>query len=241
MERLISGARELGFHLTPHQVEQFETYYQELIQWNKQINLTAIVDYEEVQTKHFLDSLTVALALEDGPPLSASFRVIDVGSGAGMPGIPFKILYPDVRLVLLDSVGKKTSFLRHVVAKLGPDFIGVEVLTARAENLARENEHREAYDLVLSRAVAELPTLVELTLPFCKIGGVFVAQKKGPIEEEIREAQKAIDLLGGLLRGVKRIKLGDLPEEHLLVVIEKVTPTPSRYPRRAGIPVKRPL
>src|SRR4030042_125471 len=137
MERLISGARELGFHLTPHQVEQFETYYQELIQWNKQINLTAIVDYEEVQTKHFLDSLTVALALEDGPPLSASFRVIDVGSGAGMPGIPFKILYPDVRLVLLDSVGKKTSFLRHVVAKLGPDFIGVEVLTAPAENLAR--------------------------------------------------------------------------------------------------------
>ena len=239
MERLISGARELGFHLTPHQVEQFETYYQELIQWNKQINLTAIVDYEEVQTKHFLDSLTVALALEDGPPLSASFRVIDVGSGAGMPGVPFKIIYPEVILVLLDSVGKKTNFLRHLIAKMGLN--EVEVLTGRAEDLAREDEHREAYDLALSRAVAELPTLVELTLPFCRVGGVFVAQKKEPIEDEIREAQKAIEILGGRLREVKRVKLKKLLEERLLIVVEKIAPTPSRYPRRAGIPTKRPL
>jgi len=239
MDRLISGAKKLGFHLTSSQVEQFEVYYRELIHWNKRVNLTAIVDYEEVQIKHFLDSLSVALALEGGQPLNASFHVIDVGTGAGMPGIPFKILYPDVRLVLLDSVGKKTSFLRHLTAKLS--LREVEVLTTRAEDLARKEGYREAFDLVLSRAVAELPTLVELTLPLCKIGGVFVAQKKGQIEEETRKAARAIDLVGGRLREVKRVKLGELPEERLLVVIEKVAPTPLGYPRRAGIPEKRPL
>jgi 16S rRNA (guanine527-N7)-methyltransferase len=201
--------------------------------------LTAIVDYEEVQIKHFLDSLTVALALEVGTQTDASFHVIDIGTGAGMPGVPFKILFPDVRLVLLDSVGKKTSFLNHLVAKLG--LSAVEVLTARAEDLAREEKHREIYDLVLSRAVAELPTLVELTLPFCKIGGIFVAQKKGLIEEEIKRAQKAIELLGGRLREAKEIKVNALLEEQLLIIIEKIAPTVSHYPRRAGIPTKRPL
>ncbi len=240
MDRLVLGAEQLGFRLSSWQVDQFETYYRELIQWNERINLTAIVDYEEVQTKHFLDSLTVALALANGPP-GDSFNVIDVGTGAGMPGLPFKILYPDVRLVLLDSVGKKTGFLRHLVTRLGPDISEVQVLTARAEDLAREDEHREAYDLVLSRAVAQLPTLVELTLPFCKIGGMFVAQEKGQIEEEALKAQKAIHLLGGRLREAKRIELGDLLEARLLLVIEKVTPTPRRYPRRAGVPAKCPL
>ena len=240
MDKLIAGAEKLGFHLIPLQVEQFEIYYRELIQWNKRVNLTAIVDYEEVQIKHFLDSLTVALALEVGTQTDASFHVIDIGTGAGMPGVPFKILFPDVRLVLLDSVGKKTSFLNHLVAKLG--LSGVEVLTARAEDLAREEQHREIYDLVLSRAVAELPTLVELTLPFCRIGGIFVAQKKGLIiEEEIKRAQKAIELLGGRLREVKEIKVNGLLEEQLLIIIEKIAPTVSHYPRRAGIPTKRPL
>jgi len=236
MERLIAGAKRLGLSLTSEQVGKFEVYYEELIRWNRRVNLTAIVDYEEVQVKHFLDSLTIALALRDMPP---SFRLLDVGSGAGVPGVPLKILFSNISLTLLDSVHKKTGFLDHLVARLGLE--GVEVLTARAEDLAREGRYREQFDLVLSRGVAQLATLVELSLPFCTLGGSFIAQKKGEIEGEVEEAMGAIDILGGRLREVTRVELEELGEERSLVIIDKVIATPNRYPRRAGIPQKRPL
>ena len=234
MERLIAGAQRLGLLLTPEQVESFQIYYDELICWNKKVNLTAIVDYEEVQLKHFLDSLTITLALEDMPPL-----LLDVGAGAGIPGIPLKILFPSICLTLLDSVARKTSFLAHLVARLGLG--GVEVLTGRAEHLAHDGRYRERFDLVLSRGVAKLATLAELALPFCIMGGTFIAQKKGEIEGEIEAAARAIDIVGGRLKGVKWVEMEELGEERALVIIDKLNPTPLHYPRRAGVPQKRPL
>jgi len=234
MERLIAGAQKLGLFLTPEQVESFQVYYEELISWNRKVNLTAIVDYEEVQLKHFLDSLTIALAVKDMPPL-----LLDVGTGAGIPGVPLKILFPSIHLTLLESVAKKTSFLEHLVTRLGLE--GVEVLTGRAEHLAHDGRYRERFALVLSRGVAKLATLAELALPFCTMGGAFIAQKKGEIEGEIEAVARAIDILGGRLREVKRVELEELGEERALVIIDKITPTPQRYPRRAGIPQKRPL
>lgn len=236
MERLVRGAERLGLSLSPQQAEQFEAYYRLLMEWNRRINLTAIVDYDQVQTRHFLDSLTVILAL---PPLGPDFRLLDVGTGAGLPGLPLKILFPQVRLVLLDSVAKKTAFLSHVVAELG--LKDVEVITSRAEELGHRPGYRENFSAVLSRAVAPLTTLVELALPFCKQGGLFIAQKGREIEAEINRASKAIDILGGRLREVREIALEELGGERLLVVIEKVAPTPSRYPRRPGVPSHRPL
>ncbi len=234
MERLIAGVASLGLCLTPKQVEQFETYYRELIHWNRRVNLTAIVDYEEVQIKHFLDSLTIALAVGD----MSCWRILDLGAGAGLPGVPLKIAFPAIRLALLDSVGKKTGFLEHLVARLS---LGdVEVITGRAEDLARDEGYREKFDLVVSRGVAKLPTLVELALPFCARGGCFIAQKKGEVEGEIEVARRAIDILGGRLREVKKVTLEGLGER-ALVIIEKQSATPQGYPRRAGIPSKRPL
>jgi 16S rRNA (guanine527-N7)-methyltransferase len=234
MQRLIAGAKNLGLHLTPKQVEQFEVYYRELIDWNRRVNLTAIVDYEEVQLKHFLDSLTIALAWKEAPS-----RLLDLGTGAGLPGVPLKILFPSISLTLVDPVHKKTDFLNHLVLRLGLE--GVEVVSARAEELAREEGHRERYELVLSRGVARLATLAELALPFCTQCGAFIAQKKGEIEREIAAAKKAIDVLGGRLREVKRVELEELGEGRVLVIIDKLNPTPQRYPRRPGIPQKRPL
>jgi len=238
MERLILGAKKLGLPLNPRQVEQFHIYYQELITWNERINLTAITDYEEVQIKHFLDSLTVTLALKQ-PIGGEGLRLIDVGAGAGLPGIPLKILLPVIKLTLLEATAKKAAFLQHLRHKLGLD--DVEIVVGRAEDVAHETQYREKFDIVLSRAVASLPTLVELTLPFCAIGGSFVAQKKGTIDLEISQATRAIDLLGGKLREAKRINLEEFTDERWLITIDKVLPTPQPYPRRPGIPAKRPL
>jgi len=236
MEKLVAGAKKLGLGLTPSQLEQYEIYYQELVEWNKRVNLTHITDYEEVQLKHFLDSLTVTLAWQ---PADTGFRLIDVGTGAGIPGIPLKIAFPQIGLVLLEAVAKKAAFLRHINQKLGLD--DVEIVVGRAEEMAHLGEYREKFDLVLSRAVAPLPTVVELVLPFCVIGGSFVAQKKGDIDLEIAQAAKAISLLGGRLREVKKVDLAEFSDERYLVVIDKVSPTPPKYPRRPGIPAKRPL
>ena len=238
MEKLNSGATKLGLQLSPNQLEQFYIYYQELLDWNRRLNLTAITDYKEVQIKHFLDSLTVTLAWQQ-PISSMDFRLIDVGTGAGLPGIALKILWPGIRLVLLDSTAKKAVFLHHLKQKLGLD--DVEIVVGRAEEIAHEPQYREKFDAVLSRAVASLPTLVELTLPFCTIGGSFIAQKKGAIDPEISRASQAISLLGGNLREVKRVNLEEFIDERRLIIIDKVSPTPPQYPRRSGIPAKRPL
>lgn len=237
MEKLISGATRLGLNLSSSQLEQFSVYYRELVDWNRRVNLTAITDYQEVQVKHFLDSLTITLAWQ--PKSGAENRVIDVGTGAGMPGIPLKILFPDIRLVLLDATARKAVFLEHLKQRLGLE--NVEVVVGRAEEVAHHAQYREKFDLVVSRAVAALPALVELTLPFCAIGGCFIAQKKGAVDSEIIQSARAINLMGGSLREVKRVELEEFADKRQLVIIDKVSPTPENYPRRPGIPAKRPL
>jgi len=237
MKKLVTGATKLGLALNPRQLEQFNIYYQELVDWNRRMNLTAITSYEEVQIKHFLDSLTVTITFR--PPLDAAFSLIDVGTGAGLPGIPVKILLPDIHLVLLEATVKKASFLDHIKHKLGLN--NVEIVVGRAEKAAHDTRYREKFDVVVSRAVAPLPSLVELALPFCAIGGIFIAQKKGTVEREHSQATRAIKLLGGKLRAVENIPLEEFVEERYLLVLDKLSPTPEQYPRRPGIPAKRPI
>ena len=239
MEKLKSGANKLGIELTARQLEQFSIYYQELIAWNERMNLTAITDYSDVQVKHFLDSLTVTLALEQ-PLNTRDFRVIDVGTGAGMPGLPLKIVYPNINLTLLEATTKKTTFLQHIIDKL--ELSNVEVIAGRAEDLARYSEYREKFDIVTARAVAALPTLVELALPFCIVGGRFIAMKKHDIDAEIRQAGRAISILGGNLRQSTKIDLEELSDNgRQLIIVDKVKATPPRYPRPSGMPSLKPL
>jgi 16S rRNA (guanine527-N7)-methyltransferase len=233
MQKLVEGARRLGLSLAPEQIERFQVYYDELIDWNGRMNLTAIVDYEEAQVRHFLDSLTVLKAFSEMPS-----TVVDVGTGAGLPGIALKIVYPEIELTLIDSVQKKALFLNHLVDVLKLD--GVEVVTGRAETLAHDPAYREGFDAVLSRGVSRMAVLSELTLPFCKIGGVFIAMKKRGDRDEFDESDAALQVLGGRLRKVIGIDLPDLIDR-ALVVVDKIKPTPDKYPRRSGIPQKRPL
>jgi len=239
MKELIEGVGKLGIEFNARQVKQFELYYQELIAWNKKINLTAITDYSSVQVKHFLDSLTITLVLSKEEVERPDFNIIDIGTGAGFPGVPLKILFPEPRLVLIEPTAKKTAFLHHIIRKL--ELENVEVLNSRAEEAAHLPLYREQFALVLSRAVALLPTLVELTLPFCQIGGRFIAQKKGEIDKEINGAKEAITALGGKLDQIKKIELDEFNEEHYLVIIDKIYPTPNKYPRRPGLPKRRPI
>jgi len=239
MKKLIEGAGKLGIELTARQVKQFELYYQELIDWNKKINLTAITDYSVVQVKHFLDSLTLILALPEEEVERPDFNIVDVGTGAGFPGVPLKILFPQPRLVLIEPTTKKTAFLHHIIHRL--ELANVEVVNSRAEEAAHLPLYRGQFALVLSRAVALLPTLVELTLPFCQIGGRFIAQKKGGIDEEINRAQEAIAILGGKLDRVEKIELDEFKDARYLVIIDKIYPTPGKYPRRPGVPKRRPI
>jgi 16S rRNA (guanine527-N7)-methyltransferase len=239
MRTLIEGAGKLGIKLTTRQVKQFELYYQELIEWNRRVNLTAITDYSSVQVKHFLDSLTITLALPEEAVERPDSNIIDIGTGAGFPGVPLKILFPRPKLVLLEPTTKKTIFLQHIVRKL--DLENVEVLNARAEEAAHLPLYREQFALVLSRAVALLPTLLELTLPFCRIGGRFIAQKKGEVEQEVNRAKEAIAVLGGKLNQIRRIELDEFSDARYLIIIDKICSTPGKYPRRPGLPRRRPI
>ena len=230
-----TGLPMLG--LGPERDALFRLYYQELVEWNRAVNLTAIVDPGEVATKHFLDSLSVTRVIPD--ETLAVGKLADVGSGAGFPGLPLKIAWPGLNVTLIESVGKKAAFLRHVVDALELD--SVEVENGRAETLAHEPRLREGFDIVTARAVAHMASLAELTLPLCRPGGIVVAQKKAGIDEELKEAETAIALLGGALERVEVVDDVEPGDPRWLVVLRKVAASPARYPRRPGIPVKRPL
>jgi 16S rRNA (guanine527-N7)-methyltransferase len=237
MEKLAAGAAELGIHLSPEQLDQFETYFHELVLWNQRANLTSITSYGEVQVKHFLDSLTVCLAV--GDDLNGAAKIIDIGSGAGLPGLPLKLVFPESKVEVVDSVGKKTAFLDHIIEMLCLE--GVAVHTSRAEMLGQEPDMRESFDLALVRGVAKLPLLLEYALPFCRLGGKVVAWKHGDLERELAEASHALEELGGKLVGIYPVELEGLTDNRVVVAFEKVASTPARYPRRTGIPAKRPL
>jgi len=236
MHYLKTGASKIGIELSPAQLEQFSIYYKELMEWNEKINLTSITSPKEVQIKHFLDSLSVTLALKQ--PIDNQ-RFLDVGAGGGFPGLPLKIAFPAIKLVLLEATAKKATFLHHLTQRLW--FDDVNILTGRAEEIAHQSQYRERFDIVLCRAVSRLPVLAELTLPFCAIGGHLIAQKKGDIDAEIDKATKAIETLGGGQPLVRKVKLDELSDERYLVISNKITPTPDKYPRRPGIPAKRPI
>ncbi len=238
MELVTRGARQLGVPLRSEHIEAFEQYYRLLVEWNEKFNLTAITDYEGAQVRHFLDSLSCLLAVKPDAPLSGA-RVIDVGTGAGFPGLPLKIFRPGIRLTLVEATAKKVRFLEHVVAQLHLE--GVTVVHARAEELGQEPEHRERYDWALARAVADLPILAEFLLPFVRIGGRALAQKGEDAAAEVHRATYAIHQLGGHVRQLVPVELHGLAETRYLVLLDKVAATPARYPRRAGMPAKRPL
>lgn len=239
MERLISGARQLlGLELTPAQVSAFRLYAAELAEWNQKFNLTAIKNPAEVEIKHFLDSLSCLPAIRAGRTPSP-FSLIDIGSGAGFPGIPLKIVCPEMRLTLVESVGKKVAFLEHIAAKLG--LKEVSLFKARAEELGREAAHREKYDWAVARAVAEMRTLLEYLLPLVKLGGKALAQKGENAPAETHGAEHAAQVLGGCLAQIMPVELPGVVEQRFLVVFDKVAATPGRYPRRPGTPSKEPL
>ncbi len=237
MELLIAGAAALGIELTPVQVARFQQYYTELVEWNRRANLTAVTGLAEVQERHFLDSLTACLVI---PAESLrSGRFLDVGAGAGFPGMPLKIAFPGIRLTLVESTAKKTAFLSHLKEVL--EYPDVEVRTGRAEELAHDPALRESFDVVLSRAVARLNVLAELALPFCRTGGIFVAHKAASVEAEVQEAHRAVETVGGRVKEIRDVNMPGLGGPRSLVVLEKLVATPAQYPRRPGIPAKRPL
>jgi 16S rRNA (guanine527-N7)-methyltransferase len=237
MSLLYEGTREFGLDLSPEQLASFETFFRLLVEWNEKFNLTAITEYADVQVKHFLDSLAVVRALPKGE-LDGK-RVIDIGAGAGFPGVPLAIAFPYLRVTLVEATGKKVRFLDELVRELGLE--NVIALKARAEELAHDAHHRERYDFAVARAVAYLRTLAEYTLPFVRAGGSFIAQKGPGAEDENYAAAHAIDTMGGKTRELIAYDLPTLDETRYLVVIDKVAPTPRRYPRRAGLPEKKPL
>jgi 16S rRNA (guanine527-N7)-methyltransferase len=241
MSLLQDGAREFGVELTDAQIDQFNAYYRHLVEWNARVNLTAITGYSEVEVLHFLDSLSVARALPGltgfGKPVRS--RLIDVGAGGGFPGVPLAIAFPHLQVTLLEATGKKAIFLDFLTRALSLD--NATVLKGRAEDLGRRAEYREQFDFATARAVAELRTLVEYVLPFLRSGGILAASKGADAAEESERAAHAISALGGQLRELIPIRLPTLNEPRYLVVVEKVTPTPDKYPRRAGMPEKKPL
>jgi 16S rRNA (guanine527-N7)-methyltransferase len=225
----------LGLQLTPKQREAFAWYARELLVWNKKVNLTAITDPDQVEIKHFLDSLSCLLVDDFRPP----GRVIDIGTGAGFPGLPVKIAFPRFQLTLVESIGKKADFCRHIVEGLEMD--GVEIVNGRAEQLGRDPRHREAYDWGLARAVASLPALLEYVVPFLRLGGRAILQKGEAGPAEVHESGAALQLLGAEVEALIPVELPRVPETRHLVVVRKCAGTPANYPRRVGVPSRRPL
>ncbi len=236
MKNLQAEARaSLGIELNPGHLNALERYRRELDSWNARYNLTAIRDPQKVDVKHFLDSLTCLLAMR-GTPMA---RVIDVGTGAGFPGLPLKIFCPNMQLTLVESIGKKAEFCEHITRTLRLE--GVKVIQDRVERVGHDPAHRETYDWAVARAVAGLPVLMEYLLPLVRVGGRVLAQKGESGPAEAQAAERAMQLLGGHLRQIIPTTLPGVSEERYLMVIDKIAATPEKYPRRVGIPAKRPL
>lgn len=235
MERLKQKAEQLNIRLDDKQLEQFKIYYEMLIEKNKVMNLTAITEYEEVIDKHFVDSILLGTVME----LKQNYTVIDVGTGAGFPGIPLKIVYPGLNVTLLDSLNKRVTFLNEVIGAL--KLTDITAVHSRAEDGARNALYRESFDLCVSRAVANLSTLSEYCLPFVKKSGYFISYKSAQIQEELEQAEHAVRVLGGSLQSVQAM---NLPESDILrqfVFVQKVKSTPKQYPRKAGTAAKQPI
>lgn len=226
---------ELGIKQDQNQLERFHKFYQLLIEWNKVMNLTGITEYEDVVEKHFVDSLSIIKAID----LSGIHTVIDVGTGAGFPGIPLKIAFPHLRVVLLDSLNKRIKFLDKVISQLG--LTEIRTIHGRAEEYARKEEYREQFDLCVSRAVANLSTLSEYCLPYIQVGGIFVPYKSGEIDDEVEQSKKAVRILGGNIKDVMKFELPGTDIHRSFVLIHKEKHTQKKYPRKAGIPAKEPL
>ena len=225
----------MGVTLTEEQIHQFLKYYELLVEWNGFMNLTAITDYDEVMKKHFVDSLSLIKAYD----VSKNAKVIDVGTGAGFPGLALKIAYPNLQVTLLDSLNKRINFLNEVISQLG--LTGVETIHGRAEDFAKPDKLRGKFDLCVSRAVANLSTLSEYCLPFVKVGGEFISYKSEKINEEMEVAKNAITILGGKFAENKEFTLPASDIYRNLVVIKKIKESPKKYPRKAGLPSKEPL
>ena len=226
---------ELGIALTDKQKQQFDKFYELLVEWNKVMNLTGITEYEEVNEKHFVDSLSIVKALD----MKSVKSVIDVGTGAGFPGIPLKIAIPHLKVVLLDSLNKRINFLNTVIAELG--LTDIKTIHGRAEDYAKQTEYREKFDLCVSRAVANLSTLSEYCLPYVSADGLFVPYKSGEIDEELENSKKAVKILGGKIENVVKFQLPGTEIGRSFVKIRKISNTNKKYPRKAGLPAKEPL
>ena len=231
--KFINDLNAIGIALSNLQIQHFITYYEMLVEKNKVMNLTAITDFDEVIEKHFEDSLSLIQAVD----LRKSQTVIDLGTGAGFPGIPLKIAFPELQITLADSLNKRILFLNDVIQKL--ELERIETVHGRAEDLAKNAKYREQFDLCVSRAVANLSTLSEYCLPFVKIGGKFISYKAGECDEEVAASKSSIFLLGGKISDIKKFELGE--SGRAFVIIDKVSGTPKKYPRKAGTPSKDPL
>lgn len=232
-DHFVIELKKLDIVLSEEQILQFEKYFDMLIEKNKVMNLTAITEFDEVIEKHFLDSINLIRVTD----LRAEKRIIDLGTGAGFPGIPLKIAFPNLHIVLADSLNKRIKFLKEVIDELSLE--NIEAVHGRAEDLAQKQEYREKFDYCVSRAVANLSTLSEYCLPFVKMGGQFISYKSGECEDEINSSKNAIKLLGGKIVNVEKFELGD--SNRSFVVINKNVSTPKKYPRKAGLPSKSPL
>ncbi len=237
MNRLKILAGQLDIQLSDEQLEQFQIYYDMLIEKNKVMNLTAITQLDEVITKHFLDSIALASVYQNIK--EDELKIIDLGTGAGFPGIPLKIAFPQLKITLMDSLNKRIVFLQSVIEKL--QLSGIEAIHGRAEEMAKKKEFREKYDLCVSRAVSNLSTLSEYCLPFVRIDGKFISYKASEIDEELESSRKAIKLLGGKLSTVNKITLPESDIQRSFVIIDKIEKTSKTYPRKPGTAAKEPI